>query len=67
MDKEDIDLGEIKSRDLGNMLSGELVNLGKEESSNDNFDYGDLPAKTLTDLGKQELAREDNHYTDNTN
>ena len=53
----DIDMGKIKSRDLGNMLSGELVALGKlvAKKQNPNVDYGSLPSEELTELGKLAL------------
>jgi hypothetical protein len=54
------DMGDMTSRDIGNLVSKGLVNLGKEiiekEVSDDSIDYGDLPSKTLTLLGKQVLA-----------
>ena len=57
MDGKNIDLGEMKSRDLGNLVSKTLVELGKEvvenASPNQNVDYGDLPSRALPELGKQ--------------
>lgn len=52
---EDIDLGQMKSRDIGNTISKTLVNLGKEVVDNaySNKDYGDLPSRALPELGKQ--------------
>ncbi|MFV0516007.1 MAG: hypothetical protein ACK5MV_01255 [Aminipila sp.] len=50
-----IDMGNIPSRDLGNMLSGQLVELGKMavEEYVPNADFGSLPSRSLTNLGKQ--------------
>ena len=55
-----VDLGDLKSRDVGNLISKTLVELGKEEvqrdSADGNVDYGSLPSKTLPELGKQVVA-----------
>jgi len=60
MNANEIDLGNIKSRDLGNMVSKTLVEIGKEVVENSsptgNVDYGDLPSKALPELGKQAVA-----------
>lgn len=57
--KVNMDMGDMKSRDIGNLLSKGLVNLGKEQVQSadptDAVDYGDLPSKTLPELGKQAL------------
>lgn len=56
---DNIDLGDVKSRDLGNLTSRRLVELGKEVLNesfpNQDMDYGELPSSALTDLGKQAL------------
>lgn len=50
----------MKSRDVGNMISKNLVELGKETvqktNPNGELDYGDLPSRALADLGKQVVA-----------
>jgi len=57
MQENNIDLGNVKSRDLGNMISKTLVELGKEvvenASPNGYVDYGNLPSRALPELGKQ--------------
>lgn len=60
MDANNIDLGELKSRDVGNLISKSLVELGKEvvdnASPNGSVDYGNLPSRALPELGKQVVA-----------
>lgn len=60
MDNNTVDLGQMKSRDIGNLLAKGLVNLGKEAvqnaSPNGYVDYGNLPSRALPELGKQVLA-----------
>lgn len=60
MDANNIDLGAMKSRDLGNMVSKALVEIGKEvvksASPNGYVDYGNLPSRALPELGKQAVA-----------
>lgn len=60
MNKNNIDLGEMTSREIGNKVSKTLVDIGKEVVNNGNptegVDYGDLPSRTLTQLGKQAVA-----------
>jgi hypothetical protein len=55
-----VDLGNLKSRDVGNLISKQLVELGKNEvrhgAPEDSVDYGDLPSKTLPELGKKAVA-----------
>lgn len=60
MADNNLDFGNLKSRDLGNLISKQLVELGKEEVQRDSpdgfVDYGNLPSKTLPELGKQAVA-----------
>lgn len=60
MDKNSVDLGEMKSRDIGNLLSKPLVDIGKDivagSESNENIDYGNLPSRSLAEPGKQAVA-----------
>ncbi|MDD3168637.1 MAG: hypothetical protein PHC91_04120 [Eubacteriales bacterium] len=60
MTASNTDFGNLKSRDLGNLISKQLVELGKEEVQRDSpdgyVDYGNLPSKTLPELGKQAIA-----------
>lgn len=65
MHENNIDLGNIKSRDLGNMVSKNLVEIGKEVVGNSSptgsVDYGSLPSRALPELGKQAVANYINH------
>ena len=62
MDEKDIDLGQLKSRQIGNLISKQLVELGKDAvnsaSPNGYVDYGNLPSRALPELGKQVVASE---------
>lgn len=60
MAESNVDLGNMKSRDVGNMISKTLVQLGKEEVAglSDTVDYGSLPSKALPELGKQVIKSE---------
>ncbi len=64
MDENNIDLGNMKSRDVGNLISKQLVELGKDvadnASLNGSVDYGDLPSRALPELGKQAIKNEIN-------
>ena len=55
-----IDMGNMTSREIGNLMSKTLIERGKEMASKmyPDVDYGDLPSKTLTDLGKQAISNE---------
>lgn len=54
-----IDMGNMTSKEIGDLMSKTLVERGKEIASKmyPGVDYGDLPAKTLTDLGKQAFSK----------
>lgn len=60
MADNNIDLGNLKSRDVGNLISKTLVELGKEEvtqgTQDSNVDYGNLPSRALPEMGKQVVA-----------
>lgn len=62
MTDNNFDLGNMKSRDVGNLISKQLVELGKEEvqrdSPNGYVDYGNLPSRALPEIGKQVVANE---------
>lgn len=60
MADNNVDLGNMKSRDVGNMISKTLVQLGKEEIAglSDSVDYGNLPSKALPELGKQVIKNQ---------
>ena len=57
MTNKNSDLGDMKSRDIGNLISKTLVEYGKEAvqeaNPTDTVDYGDLPSRALPELGKQ--------------
>lgn len=64
MDENNIDLGSLKSRDVGNLISKTLVDIGKEEVQRDTpdgyVDYGNLPSRALPEIGKQVVANKIN-------
>ena len=68
MSDRNVDLGDMKSRDVGNMISRKLVELGKEEAvrySPDGYvDFGNLPSRTLPEIGKQVVANKINQEHD---
>lgn len=53
-----IDMGNMTSKEIGDLMSKTLIERGKEMASKlyPDVDYGDLPAKKLTDLGKQAFS-----------
>jgi hypothetical protein len=59
-DNRNVDLGNLKSRDIGNMIGKKLVELGKNEvrqgMPEDSVDYGDLPSRALPELGKRVIS-----------
>lgn len=61
-----IDMGNMTSREIGNLMSKTLIERGKEIAAKmyPDVNYGDLPSKTLTTLGKQSI--ENQNSTDNT-
>ena len=62
MNNENIDMGEMTSKEIGDLMSKTLIERGKEiaKKMNPDVDYGNLPAKTLTALGKQSLTNNKN-------
>lgn len=58
MNENNIDMGEMTSKEIGDLMSKTLIERGKEMASKmyPGIDFGNLPAKTLTDLGKQALS-----------
>lgn len=55
-----IDMGEMTSKQIGDLMSKTLIERGKEVAKQKygNVDYGLLPSKELTTLGKQALAND---------
>lgn len=57
-----VDLGNLKSRDVGNLISKQLVDLGKDAVQQGmpegSVDYGDLPSRALPEIGKKVIANE---------
>ena len=55
------DLGDMKSRDVGNLTTKNLIAQAKQKLENVStagaVDYGDLPSRALTDIGKQVLQQ----------
>lgn len=60
MAENNVDLGDLKSRDVGNLISKTLVEIGKEAvenaSPNGYVDYGNLPSRALPEMGKHVVA-----------
>lgn len=56
---EDIDMGEMTSKEIGDLMSKTLIERGKEMAVKKygNVDFGNLPAKELTQLGKEALGK----------
>jgi len=54
-----IDMGNMKSKDIGVFASKTLIERGKMMADKlyPNVSYGDLPSKTLTELGKEALFK----------
>ena len=50
----DIDMGNMTSKEIGDLMSKTIIERGKEIASRlyPNVDYGDLPSKMLTEFGK---------------
>ena len=55
-----IDMGNMTSKEIGDLMAKTLIERGKEMASKmyPNVDYGDLPAKTLTEFGKQAFSKD---------
>lgn len=64
---DNIDMGNMTSKEIGDLMSKTLVERGKEVAAKTyhNVDYGDLPSRTLTDLGKQALSGEGVNFDSN--
>ena len=60
MDESNMDLGDFKSREIGNLITKTLVDLGKEAvdelSPDEDVDYGNLPSRALPVIGKHVIA-----------
>lgn len=58
-----IDMGDMTSKEIGDLMSKTLIERGKEMAKKlyPDVDYGDLPSKTLTELGKQAISNEKNN------
>lgn len=63
---DNIDLGNMTSREIGNLMAKPLVDRGKElvnaVNNNQEVDYGDLPSRALTNLGKQAINNQNSQY-----
>jgi hypothetical protein len=59
MADNDIDFGDVKSKDIGNLITKTLYEIGKDavdRGAPEDVDYGDLPSRALPEIGKQEVA-----------
>lgn len=58
--KNNIDMGSMTSKEIGDLSSKTLIERGKimADKMYPNVSYGDLPSKTLTKLGKQALGKD---------
>ncbi|QHI71168.1 hypothetical protein [Aminipila terrae] len=54
---DNIDLGNLTSKQIGNLMTKPMIDRGKElastMTSDQEVDYGDLPSRALSALGKQ--------------
>lgn len=57
-----MDMGNMTSKEIGDFMSKTLIERGKEAAARmyPGVDYGDLSSKTLTELGKQALSHDNN-------
>lgn len=57
------DMGEMTSKEIGDLMSKTLLERGKEVARKQygNVEYSDLPAKALMELGKQTLANDNSN------
>jgi len=57
-DNDNIDMGNMTSKEIGDLMSKTIIERGKELANKlyPNVDYGDLPSKTLTELGKKAFS-----------
>lgn len=55
-----IDMGNMTSKEIGDLMSKTLIERGKEVAAKmyPETSYADLPSKTLTTLGKEALAND---------
>lgn len=55
-----IDMGNMTSKEIGDLMSKTLIERGKEMANRlyPGVDYGDLPSTTLTSLGKEAFDKE---------
>ena len=58
----EIDMGNMTSKEIGDLMSKTLIQRGKEVANKlyPNTDYGDLPSRMLTELGKKALSSDNN-------
>ena len=53
----DIDLGNLTSREIGELLNKPMIERGKKaarlQNTHEEVDYGDLPSRALASMGKQ--------------
>ena len=58
----EIDIGNMTSKEIGDLMSKTLIERGKEVANKlyFNTDYDDLPSRALTELGKNALTADNN-------
>jgi len=58
----EIDIGNMTSKEIGDLMSKTLIERGKEVANKlyPTTDYGNLPSRTLTELGKEVLTSDNN-------
>lgn len=57
-EKFNIDMGNMTSKEIGDLMSKTIIERGKAMADKiyPDLDYGDLPSKTLIELGKQSFS-----------
>ena len=60
--EHNIDMGNMTSKEIGDLMSKTLIERGKElaKQKYPNTDYADLPSKTLVNLGKESIVNNEN-------
>ena len=58
-DNFDIDMGNMTSKEIGDLMSKTIIERGKElaDKMQPDVPYGDLPSKPLTELGMQAFLK----------
>lgn len=61
-EKFNVDMGNMTSKEIGDLMSKTIIERGKEMTDKmyPDVSYADLPSKTLTELGKQSISNDKN-------